>query len=78
MAFLVILPLFKAYFLEFMTDFAKGLLLANNFGDLNFFLGHIFAIFSCFFLCFLAVFLYFGHFVGDSKQLFAYFSQFKD
>ena len=48
----------------------------NNFGDLN----DILAIslqFLTVFLCFLPVFLYFAHFVGDSKQFFAYFSNLK-
>ena len=49
----------------------------NNFGDLNYILA-IFLQFSAVLLCFLAVFLHFGHFLGDSRQLFAYFSQFKD
>ena len=30
------------------------------------------------FFCFSTVFLHFGHFLGVSRQLFAYFSQFKD
>ena len=49
----------------------------NNFGDLNYILA-ISLQFSAVFLCFLTVFLHFGHFLGDSSQLFAYFSRFKD
>ena len=60
-----------------MIDFAQGLLLVNNFGDLHYILA-ISLQFSAVFLCFLTVFLHFGHFLGDSSQLFAYFSRFKD
>ena len=35
MAFLAILPVSEAYFLEFKTGFGHGLQLVNNFGDLN-------------------------------------------
>ena len=49
----------------------------NNFGDLHYILA-ISLQFSAIFLCFSTVFLHFGHFLGVSRQLFAYFSQFKD
>ena len=55
----------------------RGSNFVNNFGDSNYILA-ISLQFSAVFLCFLTGFLHFGHFLGDSSQLFAYFSRFKD
>jgi len=49
----------------------------NKFGDLTIILTISFQCLAVF-LCFLALFLYFGYFVSEGTQFFAYFCQFKD